>query len=785
MSKFNLAETNQATEYGLSIKDVIYLIRRHLPLISIITAVVLIIAILYTLIAIPTYSSTSMVVVDNKSQSGAVFDFGGQTDLSVMNKMMNEIELLKSRTLSEEVVKSLWESENRNNLYLFDTRTYAPEGIRKPLRGVWDTLFNRNNKKKSYNNDIIIPDTILAVASANIRDNISIVNERGTNVLRISMKSNDPNESALLANTVAEHYQQRDMEWSTGEVVNLRSFLQNQLQTVESELQKVEDSLRQFQEEEQIFELEGNAKQLMDQLGDIETKYKIILAEINIIAERMRFIDSRFSQEEKRLKDQLINSINARLTALRTEIAQTEANLVRNESAYGTNHEAVISLQSKLNRLKKELEEQTNELIESGTSVADPIQYRQALIDTSLYLEARLDFYQSQAREYKKIVDQYTRELNTLPAKSVQFAQLERDRFVLAETYSLLRQKLEEARITEASQLGKIRIIDPAIPSPIKTSPNTLINLSLGLFAGLGLGALIAFIIEQTDNTIKNTSEIERRGIEVIGIIPDISKIRSVTKQKNKKKPIKVEREDRVGRIIDSGDIKRRIMTKEDPRSPIAEAYRSLRTSLTYAVNNDLKSLIVTSPGPGEGKTTTITNLAITFANIGKRTLLVDADLRRPMIHNIFNFKIEPGLTHYLTGFPRNIHPLVKQTEIKNLQVVTAGAMPPDPSVLLSSQRMHEFIKNVEIGWDIILFDAPPAVAVTDASLFAKDISHFILVVKAGGTDRAAFDRALQMLHGADAPITGVVMNAVSQRTSSESFHYYNEYYHYYGADKK
>jgi capsular exopolysaccharide synthesis family protein len=227
-------------------------------------------------------------------------------------------------------------------------------------------------------------------------------------------------------------------------------------------------------------------------------------------------------------------------------------------------------------------------------------------------------------------------------------------------------------------------------------------------------------------------------------------------------------------------------MTKEDPRSPISEAYRSLRTSLTYAsVNNDLKSLIVTSPGPGEGKTTTITNLAITFANIGKRTLLVDADLRRPMIHNIFNFKIEPGLTHYLTGFPRNIHPLVKQTEIKNLQVVTAGAMPPDPSVLLSSQRMHEFIKNVEIGWDIILFDAPPAVAVTDASLFAKDISHFILVVKAGGTDRAAFDRALQMLQGADAPITGVVMNAVSQRTSSESFHYYTEYYHYYGPDKK
>ena len=164
---------------------------------------------------------------------------------------------------------------------------------------------------------------------------------------------------------------------------------------------------------------------------------------------------------------------------------------------------------------------------------------------------------------------------------------------------------------------------------------------------------------------------------------------------------------------------------------------------------------------------------------------MVDADLRRPVIHKIFNFNIEPGLTHYLTGFPRDIHPLVKQTEIKNLQVITAGATPPDPSVLLSSKRMHEFIKNVEIGWDIILFDAPPAVAVTDASLFAKDISQFIVVVKSGETDKFAFERTLQMLKGSNAPFTGVVMNAVSPRTSYESYHYYNEYYHYYGTDKK
>lgn len=786
MPKFNIDNTAQTVQSDLSIKELLYLLRRHLPLISIITTITLILAILYTLIQIPTYTSTTMVVVDEKTQAGAMFDFGGENALSLTNTMNNEMELLKSRTLSEEVVTDLWNSPYRNNLYLFNTKIYKPTGIRKPIRGLWDSIFNRNEKKNQYTTESIIPSMLLSEASKTIRTNINVVNERNTNILRITIESNEPQESALLANTVAKLYQQRDMEWSTGEVVNLRGFLQNQVAKVESDLAQVEDSLRKFQEKEQIFELEGNAKQLMDQLGQVETKYKSILAEINIIKERRRFIDSRLSEEEKTLKDQLVSSIDTRLTALRTEISRTEGNLVRNESTYGKDHEAVLSLQTKLERLKLELEEQTNQLIEGGISVTDPIQYRQALIDTSLFLESRLAFYESQAIEYGKIVNQYNRELNKLPAKSVQFAQLERDRTVLAETYSLMRQKLEEARITEASQLGKIRIIDPAIPPLSRTSPSTVINLFLGIVIGIGLGALTAFLIEQTDNTIKNTSEIERRGITVLGIIPDLSKGKMYGKRGKKRKRRSIDKDYKAGDINTSNDLKRRIITKEDPRSPIAEAYRSLRTSLTYsAVDNPLKSIIVTSPGPGEGKTTTITNLAITFANIGKRTLLVDADLRRPVMHKIFNFKIEPGLTHYLTGFPRNIHPLVKQTEIKNLQVITAGATPPDPSVLLSSLRMHEFIKNVEIGWDIILFDAPPAVAVTDASLLAKDISQFIIVVKSGVTDKFAFERTMQMLHGTDAPITGVVMNAVSPRTSYESYHYYQEYYHYYGTGKK
>lgn len=788
MAKFSIPQSNNSNSDSsdLSIREIIYLLRTHLPLVSIIASTVFILTVLYTLIQIPTYTATAMVVIEDKSQTGSMFDLGFETNLSLINTMNNEIELLKSRTLSEEVVNDLWYSVNKNQLFLFGSKNYKPEGIRKILRGVWDSIFNRKNKLKSYSQNMEIPDSLFLKAAAKIRKNMSVSNGRNSNVLKISMTSNDPEESSLLANTVALLYQQRDMEWSAGEIINLRRFLQEQAKQVETELHSVEDSLRQFQEREQIFELEGNAKQLLDQLGQIDTKYKSTLAEINIIQARRRFIDSKLSQEEKTLKGQLLNTINTRLLALRTEIAQTEANLVRNASTYGDEHEAVLSLRRKLVRLKGDLEEQTNQLIAGGTSVADPLKYRQALIDTSLFLESRLANFKSMAAEYKKIVNQYNRELNTLPAKSVQFAQLERDRTVLAETYSLMRQKFEEARITEASQLGKIRIIDPAIPPLNRTSPNTKVNLAVGLLLGLGLGTLAAFLIEQTDNSIKSVSDIERKGLNVLGIIPDISKSKSLNKKRNNTKKTKKVPKGQKGTISLTNDIRRRIITKEDPRSPISEAYRSLRTSITFAaVDNPAKTIIVTSPGPGEGKTTTITNLAITFANLGKRTLLVDVDLRRPAIHRIFNLNIEPGVTHYLTGFPRDIHPLIKQTEIKNLQVITAGATPPDPSVLLSSKRMQEFIMSLELGWDIILFDSPPTIAVTDTSLLSENVDQFIIVVKSGQTDKLAFDRAIQLLESVNAPIAGVIMNAVSPRNSYESYHYYNEYYHYYGQDKQ
>ena len=221
---------------------------------------------------------------------------------------------------------------------------------------------------------------------------------------------------------------------------------------------------------------------------------------------------------------------------------------------------------------------------------------------------------------------------------------------------------------------------------------------------------------------VKTIDDIERKNLIVLGIIPSIAddlyqKNRSFRKGKNPTRSTATHKK-----------LKRRLITREDPRSPVSEAYRSLRTNLMYSsADKEIKSILVSSAGPGEGKTTTVTNLAITYANLGKRTLLVDTDLRRPVIHKVFECPRDPGVTSYLSGATDDFNSLIQETAIENLYLVTSGVLPPNPSELLGSKRMTDLVAQLEHDWDMILFDSPPLVAVTDANMVSKEIDQTVM----------------------------------------------------------
>ncbi len=761
----------------LTLQDMIRIVNRGRSWIFWTTLAVFSITLYYTLSVTPEYKATSTVLIKTQNDMSSVFDFSG---MQGQTEIANEIELVQSRTVAEAAVDELWKTEKKNNLSLFGSRVYYPPGqdLRNLVKEVVSLgLYNPDKNDPSVHENTL-SDSMKHAFASRIQNTIEVENQRNTDILKITFTSPFPEESALLANTITRMYLQQDKQWSSDQVYNLLGFLREQVIVKETELAKAEELVRDYMEKEQIFDLTGNAEQLLEQLVAAEAQLYNTIAEMNIAQEQIRYLREQLSKEEESLADQLLNSINARVFALRQEIGSKEADLVRNSGMYGESHEAVLNIREEINALKESLDEQTQNLIARGVAVSDPIEYRQELITELLTAEAMLAGQTARSEEYHKLVDRYNLQLNQLPSKQLQFARLERDRSVLAETYTFMRQKLEETKITVASESGKVQIVDTAIVPTGRSKPNHKMNLLIGLILGLGGGVGLILLRDALDNTVKSLDWIERLGNTVLGVIPVVGG--EVYEKKRKKMKGVLE-----GNQSSASRMRRRMITREDPKSPVSEAYRSLRTNIIYTqADKPIKSILVSSPGAGEGKTTTVTNLAITFANMGKRTLLIDADLRRPVQHSIWKIKKDPGLTHYLSGAVNDFNSLVHSTDIENLSIVPAGISPPNPSELLGSERMTELIANLEKEWDYILFDSPPIAAVTDASMISREIDTMVVVVKAGETHKEAYRRAVHTLKSINVPLAGIVMNGISRQTSYDTYYYYYyQYYtHYYGS---
>ena len=229
-----------------------------------------------------------------------------------------------------------------------------------------------------------------------------------------------------------------------------------------------------------------------------------------------------------------------------------------------------------------------------------------------------------------------------------------------------------------------------------------------------------------------------------------------------------------MGKRKNKKPIEKLLISIESPRSPISEQYRTLRTNIQYAsVDKELKTIMITSPNPGEGKSTTIANLAIVFAQQGKKTLLVDADLRKPTIHYTFHLPNTVGLTNVLMK-QSGLGETIQQTPITNLFILTCGTIPPYPAELLGSSMMSQLIERLKVDFDIVLFDTPPLLAVTDAQILANKCDASILVVKSGSTEKDGAIRAKEILLNSSSRLLGAVLNNKKMKDSQ----YQNTYYY-------
>ena len=386
--------------------------------------------------------------------------------------------------------------------------------------------------------------------------------------------------------------------------------------------------------------------------------------------------------------------------------------------------------------------------------------------------------FKSRLESYKTAIANYKTNNPDILNHSLELLRLQRSSEVYQNVYNVLLEKAEEERMHSTSSSAGIKIVDvarmPEQPIPKNQSRYYIIGVILGLLLGIGL----ALFLEFNDTSIKSNEDVERYlGVSILGAIPHITL--------NKKEDISIRRRSAKSKSAMSVvQYPRQILSFTGDDSVITESYRSLRTNISFvSPDAPLHTLVVTSAGPSEGKSLTTANLAMAYAQMGKKTLLIDTDLRRPVLHHFFGMKREPGFAELFIENP-DYDLAIRPSGKENLSVITAGIFSANPAELIASQKMLQHIEYFKKHFDMVFFDTPPIVAVTDATLLGKKVDGVLLVIKSHHSDREFVSRALTNLNNVGVKVWGAILNDIDLTHRYSTYGYYKYYYHYYKSKK-
>lgn len=740
----------------------------------------------YTFTTAPIYRATAKVMI--KENSGMQSQLFGALSYSYFEKdkiINNQVEILKSRTLAERVIQKLELSERADRLRILG---YIPEDeqrqfsfkskIKKFVAGFWGS-----KDKDTTSSSMDEEQNPVERFAESLRGSISVQPIRNTDMVEISVTGSSPEEAAYVTNMVSIVYQEQNQMESQEEVRKVKDFLAEQLKIFQTQLQQSEQELKQYKEKEKVVGLPQEIEELVTRLAEFESLYRAADLELSSNRKRLSYIDDQLNQNKKNLNMEniltapYVQQLQEQMAELETKQAKFISSLI-NQNVYDPENATIKKYEEQKKALADKLRDGITQLAAAETG--DPISLSETLFQRKIEVEATIQSLLPKVSALKKIVDEYNQSLEQIPERSLKLARLERSARLDEKITLMMKEKYEESRISEVGQLGNVRIIDPAKPVYAPIKPKKKMNLIMGVILGLGLGVGITFMLEYFDNSVRSVDDVEKVGIPILGSIP-------VIKLEEAAKKIHQSRKYGAGKkqlnAHEARTIAGRLITHFAPKSPISEAYRSLRTSIQYAkADTPIKTIVVTSPGPQEGKSTTVANLAITIAQMGTKILLVDTDLRRPVLHSIFNLNRSKGISNYLVGkIP--IEEAFFKTEIDNLYVMPCGTLPPNPSELLGSKSMQKCIEELKEIFDIVLFDSPPIMAVTDAAVLSSKVDGLILVVKSGQTDRNAVARSYEILKNIPNNILGALLNVVNVEGVYGSYYYYYYHYYYYGKD--
>ncbi len=690
------------------------------------------------------YQSSCRVLLDTKRQSDMFFVNPAATN----TKINNTIEILKSKPVLEKAYELLSE------LPQFDDLPVS--------RRNWNYLRSIQTETK-----------------------------RDTDILVLRFTSTDPQEAAIVPNIVALALIDQLTQYERAELENIKDFLEAQVEIVSNRLRAAEEDLRMYKIEQGFMILSDETRSLINRTSKIETDYEQALTEKSILIQSIDYLKEELLKQDSLVIDVdsvISSSFTDRLRAEVVTIQTRITNLItRNE--YPDDHPEIVQLNRQLESAKQNLNEEIKRLLTVRSGSHDPIMYRGSLTERIASALIELNILETRIKVLNESIADYNTQLSLLPDKEVELARLERNYNINEKIHTMLVEKYEDAKIAVQARIANIRLLEEAtVPStPIK--PNKRMNYLVGLVVGLGLGIVSSLILNSLDMSIHTIDDMERFvNLPIFGTIPVIKTSESdqaellADMEKNNSF-------DELELIEAQSFIEARLITHYAPKSPVSESYRTLRTNLlARRTTVGPVCIALTSSAPKEGKTTTIANLGIIIAQTVAKVVLIDFDLRRPMLANLFNLEKENGASDYLVDPNMQVESIIKKTKVPNLDIITSGFIPPNPSEIIASVRTEMLIEQLKERYDYILFDAPPIIVVTDPLLLAKRVDMMLLVVKIDKTEKDIIKRAKELMATVGASFTGAVANGIVAQKyySGYSFyyHYYDNYYAYEEDDK-
>jgi succinoglycan biosynthesis transport protein ExoP len=704
--------------------DYLLVLRKHQWLITFFLLAVVSIVTIATFRMQPIYEATARVEVDRDTPNAFRFNESGQEGdyFDLEDYIVTQSKILQSETLAMQTVRSM----GLDHLPQFGGSPGKPD---KPEPAGSDASLRR------------------PPALGEFLGGLSIKRVPNSRLLDVTFETTDPVLAARVVNAHLNNFIEQNFRSRFEAATQASNWMAGQLNEMKIKVENAEDARLEYERQNQIWTIDEKSDITTQKLGELEKQLTDAQADrINKEAVYQLAQSGNYDAIAAVRESAVIQDILKQQTTL--SAAYTDA-----VNQYGPKFPKVLRIQAQLKDLDQLI---TREKLNIGNQV-------------------EADYRGARQRELllKEALDEQKATVNQTAEKLVQYNILKREADTNKQLYDGMLQKLKEAGITAGLRSSNIRIVDPALIPSGPSRPNKFRNILLSVLAGLLGGIGLALLREYLDNTVKTPDD-----VETLARLPSLAVVPALTNSSGK-------RRGRFSKLLKPSVVTSKVgraelISHNMPQSQMSEAFRALRTSLLLSqADHPPQVILMTSALPREGKTTAAVNLAVTLAQLGDKTLLVDADLRKPGINRALSLVDgkHAGLSSYLAGVSSLDLITVPHPAITNLEAIPTGPIPPNPADLLSSRRLTELISELRTRYKFVVIDSPPIMAATDAVILSVLVDGVLMVVRSGETPKEAFTRTRDLLVGVKCHMLGVVLNAVD--ASSPDYYYSYRYYPY------